>query len=181
MAITKKMIRDAWEEVMVSGEATIGGGIFLEKGSVLNAEAAPEEEAAYDDESVYITTDDAQEPTPVYSAKDVMDELKYQIRDVEPRYVVLDTREKGDQFETVLPADATEADGIAELDRQWSYLTEHDRKGRTLELVRMACLLEDGKESTAIDEDEDRGYIESMGWDWWGGYTPIATRRSEKR
>ena len=177
MAITRKDIRDAWTEALESGCGKVGDGIFIEKGSRLNAEAAPEEDASYDDGSMYITTDDGIEPIYVTSAEDAIDELHDQIRDIELRYAVLDWKEGGDQYETILPADATEADGIAELDREWSYLTDHDRKGRTLELVRMACLLEDGEISTGIDEDEDRKTVEAQGWDWYGAYTPIATRR----
>ena len=97
---------------------------------------------------------------------------------IEQRYAVLDWKDGGDQYETILPADATEEDGIAELDREWSYLTDHDRKGRTLELVRMAYVIEDGKASS-VEEGEESAYAESRGWDWYGAYTPIATRTAD--
>lgn len=176
--MTREDIKIAWDNVMAAGKADLGEGFLLQKGIYLNQDASEEENAEYDEDSVYLTTYDGLWPTPVIDFDDAVDELKDQIREIVLRYVVLDTRQHY-QFEKILPEWATEEDGLEELDAEWSNLPDSEKKKASLELVRMACRIEDGDISTAVDEAEDRGYIESQGWDWWGSYTPIATRTAK--
>ena len=79
--MTREDVRRAWEEAIATGCGSIGGGVFIETGKNLNSNASEEEVAGYDDDDMYITTDNGIDPIYVSDVDDVCDELKDQIDD----------------------------------------------------------------------------------------------------
>lgn len=92
---------------------------------------------------------------------------------MEQRYVIIDTRDKGDMFEDILPEGTTMEEAKKALAIAWEHLTEREKAASTMELALLAV----DEEGRTIAGDDDAEYAEAMtkGWDTLGSYTPVQT------
>ena len=91
MRVTREEIRAAFEEVLRTGacvEIGTESGLFFQKGAELNAGTPDEEKKSgswagpYDDEGVYLTTDDGAEPVHILCVDDAVEEFDLSRRHV---------------------------------------------------------------------------------------------------
>ena len=94
---------------------------------------------------------------------------------MERRYVIIDTRTRGDEYVDILPAGTTKEEAISKLDRSWGYLTDAEKKGAEMSLAYIA--VEDDETVVAFGSDEYDDAIQN-GFDTISDYTPIATRNA---
>lgn len=183
MRVTREEIRAAFEEVLRTGSCVEIGtesGLFLQKGAELNADTPDEEKESgswagpYDDESVYLTTDDGAEPVRILGADDAVEELGDMVSPLGQRYVIVDTREH-DVYTDILPEGTTEDEARARLGYAWAHLTDAEKKRSVMELVLLAV---EGEEAL-VDWDSD-WYQEALerGWHTLSGYTPIEKKEA---
>ena len=183
MRVTREEIRAAFEEVLRNGacvEIGTESGLFFQKGAELNAGTPDEEKESgswagpYDDEGVYLTTDDGAEPVRILSVDDAVEELGDMVSPLEQRYVIVDTREH-DVYTDILPEGTTEDEARVKLGYAWAHLTDAEKKRSVMELVLLA--VDDGGDIVSWDSDWYQEALE-RGWHTLSGYTPIEKKEA---
>ena len=101
---------------------------------------------------------------------------------LERRYVLIDSRKRGDTFIDVLKAGITKEDALAEFEAEWVHHTREEQRKMTLQLAYLATY--DGSIVDDLEDDEERkeAYNKAIAekWDTITGYWPIAERSGDK-
>ena len=96
---------------------------------------------------------------------------------LERRYVIIEQRKHGDEFEDVLKAGTTEKEARAAFVSSWNYLTKKEKEKTIMELVYMATYDGVTLSDDEIEEERAEAYKEAVakGWDTLAAYNPIMT------
>lgn len=85
---------------------------------------------------------------------------------MQKRYVVIESKTHGDQFEEVLPQETTVEAAIDKAYRTWMKLAPSDQQKTTVDLTELAY---DERTGVLVSESEDC----PDGWDCLSAYTPL--------
>lgn len=86
---------------------------------------------------------------------------------IEARYVILMSN-GSDEWEKILPSEASKIDAIDELETVWAYLTPSERKRQRYTLTMLAVAVNELGDEEIVDESEYPGLP------CRAGYSPIA-------